>query len=85
MVPLFFCNISNELFNVIVFSSLVPINGLYSTKSNPIILLSSTLIYAQNKELITKTFYNQNINDITKVASENGYERKERIFILDRA
>ena len=45
------------------------------------LLLSSTILYSQNKELIKKTFHNQTINNIDKIATENGYERKESIFI----
>jgi hypothetical protein len=45
------------------------------------LLLSSTLIYSQNKELIKKTLQNQTINNIDKIAVENGYERKESVFI----
>jgi len=45
------------------------------------LLLSSTILYSQNKDLITKTFYKQTINNIDKIASENNYGRKESVWI----
>jgi hypothetical protein len=50
-------------------------------KSLLFFLLSSTILFSQNKELITKTLNKQTINNIDKIASENGYERKESVFI----
>ncbi|AXT61202.1 hypothetical protein D1816_12880 [Aquimarina sp. AD10] len=46
-----------------------------------LLLFLNTILYSQNKDLIKETFYAQSVNNLDKIASENGYKRKEKIFL----
>jgi len=46
-----------------------------------LILFSNTILYSQNKDLIKETFYAQSINNLDKIATKNGYNRKQSVFI----
>ena len=46
-----------------------------------ILILSSSILFSQNKELIKETFYSQSINNIDKIASKNGFDFKQNIYI----
>lgn len=62
------------------------INMLYLIKKMKhtfllLILFLNTILYSQNKDLIKETFFAQSVNNLDKIALENGYKRKENVFI----
>ena len=46
-----------------------------------ILILSTSILFPQNKELIKEAFYSQSINNIDKIASKNGFDFKEKTIV----